>query len=816
VLVGRQRNEAGVEDVTCFSELSAIRKNMALRSGPFSVQDLELLGYSNPKEEKTNRWSIFSGTVVAGPERMTGFYLYLKANFTNNDAERACTELLSRKGRRYIVVPQSEEKRRRFINELVGGQATFFVYEELVWKKITEVFSDYITGVVDTTPRVDYYVPPREERADDPHARLDIDLFRSLTETSSDAEGQITVIRAPAGVGKTTLSRELTLDIAKQSQGRKVIPAYVEAEHWDKLKLDSLEGLWEVIENSLRKYSLRITKELFEYLLRQGYLAFIFDGFDELCDRRFSRFAGRDVLNELIALSTESSAKIVITTRPLFWEGVVGSEKLPIRILDLAPFNKQQALAYFRNVFKEDVALQKKAQATYEKLVSANKPRTLGGVKAQFVNHPICVQMIADELKRPSNDAVKGKKKTLGELDASLDVSSSSESLLYRLLWQLCDREQRRRKLRTSADKQMEAFQQLAIIAESAGFELSYCGAAGFDERDLATLKDHPLLAEVYSAGDTRLYSFRYGFLKPFFRARVLVQRIRNIGVRGARPDESTWQLMSQEAASGTETLEHMSQLLVDSDIQHVAKTYSECLRIHAKRGPELSFIFHIMRLLVDEPNQTKKERTDKLFGFLYGDSFNANREVRNLYVIGQVDRLDITSITFRDCTFADVTFTDCVAGAGTRFRKSVFSGNFDVAGSDQISWKDVEISPDCILEFPTNLVWERLIGTRVGKREEHVRDAIRLALGKFWHHGQPKLTITKIHWRSGTLGHSIYCDAIRHSMLRAGLLSEIPITGVHEGGYLFAKARLGELQRFMDNGQLTGAIREVYDDLLK
>jgi len=786
---------------------------VALRPGIFSVQDLELLGYSNPQEEKGDRWSVLSGTVVAGPERMTGFYLYLKADFTNKDAERSRNELLARKGRRYIVVPQSEAGRRRYINELFEGKATFFVYEELIWKTITEVFADYIAGLLSTTPRVEYYVPPREERTDDPRARLDVDLFQSLTESRA-TEGQITVIRAPAGVGKTTLSRELTLDIARESQQRKVIPAYVEAEHWDKLKLDSLDGLWEVIENSLRRHGLGITKELFDYLLRQGYLAFIFDGFDELCDRRFSRFAGRDVLNELITLSTESSAKIVITTRPLFWEGAVGSEKLPLRILDLAPFNRQQALGYFRNVFKEDAKLQQKAQAVYEQLGSANKPRTAGGVKAQFVNHPICVQMIADELKRSQGDRTKKTKTKLDDLDKSLDVASS-DTLLYQLLWQLCDREQHRRKLRTAADKQMEAFQQLAI-AESAGFELSYCGAAGFDERDIAALKDHPLLTLHAAADVTPLYSFRYGFLKPFFHARFLVEKIRMIGTRTAQIDEFTWKVMAQEAAAGTEILEHMSQLLVESDIQHVAKTFSDCLRIHAKRGPELSFIFHIMRLLIDEPNQTKRERTDKLFGFLYGDRFKANREVRNLYVIGQVDRLDVTSVTFQDCTFADVTFTDCIAGPSTRFRTSVFSGNFDVAGSEQSSWKDVQIAPDCILEFPTNLVWERLTGTRVAKPEEHVRDALRLALGKFWHHGHPKLTITKTHWRSGTLGHSIYCDSIRDSMLRHGLLSEIAISGVQEGGYLFSKERLAELQRFMDNGQLTGAVREVYDELLK
>jgi len=51
--------------------------------------------------------------------------------------------------------------------------------------------------------------------------------------------------------------------------------------------------------------------------------------------------------------------------------------------------------------------------------------------------------------------------------------------------------------------------------------------------------------------------------------------------------------------------------------------------------------------------------------------------------------------------------------------------------------------------------------------------------------------------------------------MLKVKVLEEIRISGVSEGGYAFV-SDVGELQQFMDNGSLTGAIREVFLELTR
>ena len=121
-------------------------------------------------------------------------------------------------------------------------------------------------------------------------------MLNWLRANDSESSSHIRVIRAPAGVGKTSLARHLTRKVAEGADKYKLIPCYVESDHWAKLRVESLDQLWAMIENSLRHFdpNLRLTQSLFEHLLKSGDLVFIFDGFDELCghDRR-GRFSPR-------------------------------------------------------------------------------------------------------------------------------------------------------------------------------------------------------------------------------------------------------------------------------------------------------------------------------------------------------------------------------------------------------------------------------------------------------------------------------------------------------------------------------------------
>jgi predicted NACHT family NTPase len=210
--------------------------------------------------------------------------------------------------------------------------------------------------------------------------------------------GNLLIVSASAGVGKTTLSRHLSVELSKRSNQYKLIPAFVESQHWKKLNIGSIDELWEVIENSIRTFSpnLRISEELFEHCLKNGKLVFIFDGFDELCGHRYSQFSPNDIMQKFSDISKESNAKIILTTRTLYWESEIKEPPQNINILKLAPFNTQQAKGYYQKFFSKDASMRDRATNMYRQLIESNIPPTTGGTRVQFVNLPLCVGMIAE------------------------------------------------------------------------------------------------------------------------------------------------------------------------------------------------------------------------------------------------------------------------------------------------------------------------------------------------------------------------------------------------------------------------------------
>jgi hypothetical protein len=227
--------------------------------------------------------------------------------------------------------------------------------------------------------------------------------------------------------------------------------------------------------------------------------------------------------------------------------------------------------------------------------------------------------------------------------------------------------------------------------------------------------------------------------------------------------------------------------------------------------------LFHTMKTMIEERTDlvTIKERTNLLFGLLSGSTYRQNQLLEKLYIIGTINKVDFTGVTIKDSVFNNVTFHKCGADEDTLFANSRFSGELNFEECDRRKWALVKLD-SCDLEPPTNLVWEGVSDQPVSNKDEHIFDALNLALCKFWHHGRFKATIRKNDWNKGTLGHSVYCKPLLRSMLSKGLVSEAHISGVQEGGYCFDRKAISDLQRFMDNRQITGRIKEVYDTLIQ
>lgn len=431
----------------------------------------------------------------------------------------------------------------------------------------------------------------------------------------------------------------------------------------------------------------------------------------------------------------------------------------------------------------------------YKKLVEGSfNPREEGGVRAQFVNLPLCVALVATYVASGGRDL----------------VSSGSRDLTAKLLLDICQREVERKQLATKPKTQIAALQEVAAYDQehvNPEFEFDLLAAAGFESADMKKLVDHPLLDCVKG----NVYRLSYEFLGPYLRALFLLSSFER---QTAELDPGALTLMRQEAKGRGYMIEHIANLVGPEGLSILG-------RVHDIVKPEdldaRSFLFQAVQALVsgDSAIKTAHDRRIQVFSTLC-QSFPDNFLVRNICITGLVDSLDLRGITFENSTFRDVTLRKCSADASTTFRRCKFSGelSFEGTDSDIAKWGSVELD-QCSSFFPASAAWSDIKGSDILPWTDQVTDALRVALAKFWYHGRPKRSIKKADWNKGILRHLNLSNPLLDAMLRFRLLEEGEISGVPEGALVFNKDSFNDLQHFMDNQQVSGKIKQVYDELL-
>jgi len=768
-------------------------------SRTMTLSDFALLGYQdqNAVVEKA-AYTIFHAKAIAGLTTVSEKFIYIKSRCTNADVLEAARHVTGETT--YVIAARTAEERLRFAQKELGERAKYFVYEDLIWERVKTLFARYLTALADGVQPPNPYVTPRPQGQ--PSEALDESLLRWLRDQAG-AHKPLWVVRAPAGVGKTTLARQIVRRIADSAEKYRLIPIYVEAEHWSRISIDSLDDLWSMIDNSLRHFDegVRITKPIFEHLLRCGDLTFVFDGFDELCGRRHSSFSPQEVIDELVRLTQEgSNARIVLTTRTAYWNSEVEETPECANIVDLAQFTKQQAIKYIEKKFANDRSLYDKAITLLNQVRAENIPPTAGGGKSQITYHPYVVALIA-------SSAVEGVEAL---------SKSGSRSELLNILFSFCEREQNRQRLETSAETQLGAFAEIAVELAVHGnnvFSAEDCAIAGIAEADLSRMGDHPLISVNGVKSDSRVFSFKYDFLPPLLIANSLCNAIVESSRNGVALNKHVVKLMEQEEQGKSHVLDHMRDVWGEEDIAHIGRCHAGLTDEHARAK---SFLFHFAKLLVNERLRpaTRRDRTDCMLQIFGNNPAERPTTVRGVYVSGSVEKFDLSGVVFEKCTFVDVTFSDCLADGSTAFRKCAFRGDFEIAGADRRTWSQVQLE-DCVMPSVTRLVWED-VGGQAGKRTtDDVLDAIQIALAKFWYHGRLKKSIQKSHWKKGMMGRIAFGNDVLRAMLKVGLLYEIHISGVQEGGYAVVSGAIPDVQQFMDNRHVSGYVRRVLDELL-
>ncbi|HEY1699853.1 MAG TPA: pentapeptide repeat-containing protein, partial [Trebonia sp.] len=183
------------------------------------------------------------------------------------------------------------------------------------------------------------------------------DLVAELVDELSSDAGRFILLLADFGRGKTFALRELARRVPASLPG--LIPIYVELRELD--KAHSVDAL--VAAHLANHGEKQIDLKAFRYMLRQGRVVLLFDGFDELATRvTFDRAA--DHLQTLLA-AAEGRAKIVVASRTQHFKSdaqvftALGERvgTLPgRRVLGIEDFGADQIRAYLQNLYGEEHA----------------------------------------------------------------------------------------------------------------------------------------------------------------------------------------------------------------------------------------------------------------------------------------------------------------------------------------------------------------------------------------------------------------------------------------------------------------------------
>ena len=297
--------------------------------------------------------------------------------------------------------------------------------------------------------------------------------------------------------------------------------------------------------------------------------------------------------------------------------------------------------------------------------------------------------------------------------------------------------------------------------------------------------------------------AFRMIFLVHNFRALAIAKTLGDLS-------DQMKKVMAREPDGTGYISEQLCGILESSDLDEVASAFRNVL---PKSREAASFLFHICKNLVDETQvTTSTERSEYLFGAIVGADFSENRSIRGWSFHGRFDRLDLRVIEFNQCNFNSVSFRNCQADHTTCFVDCKFTGDLGIEPTG--GWHNVN-RERCRDVFPTDIAWEKILNTRLSSREDQTLNILRIALGKFWYHGRPRVSMRLDDWNKGVLSKLGLAKRVLEVMLKVGLVKKITISGVSEGGIAFDRASMRDLQNYMDNQQIQGKIKEMYQLLV-
>ena len=757
------------------------------KSGPLTKTDLGFLGYVEVQTERgsdlpQDRFRVYSANTRAGIARVKHFFVYLLGSCREKEVELVAQAVASGKlsggSQIFVVYPKSISNLRAWKSESLRGK--IYVYEDLMWERLESVFNDYMSTlsgrVAEICTGMNYIHPDVFGRCE------------NFVSGKDSHEQNIIVLRAHAGVGKSALAAQIAKRLVENWRKMRVIPLLlIGRAAWKNLaqQADDRTDMWGVLSLALKLEGNEFPvkeEEFFRNFLRQGYVSFIFDGFDEL---ELPGSSPKENLEWLMDIARDSSARIIVTARSSFWDREIVDVNL--HLLELHPFDKDMAYKYFneRLCDKESDGrlLAAEAKHFYKKLVESSDN---GEDDLNFFRLPSCIGMIAEYVESG------------GDVPS---VDGDNKRMVRDFFMTILERERIRQKIDTPRRVMHNAFEQISIAMDE--FELDDILCLDLPDKyeissaDIARMKDHAFITEFKPSK----YKFKHEFLAYYLKASYVSDMLcrGDIVAQYRSKDRAFRDLIDGECYGRGQLPEKVADFLRSDDLMSVADA-------HKQADKKLkSFLIHVLieTVRLRERSADASDVSNIVFDLLGADM--KRKIVSNLCVYGQIGGISLCEWTIQNSKFAYFSMgVASIKGSPPNFVECYFEGAPDIVPHQRRFER-------CKGDKDAQLV---LAGDEQEISDYDLEDYLKTVLNRFGGYSDRAnvRTINDAEWKTGKTKSIEERFGLLDAMKKAGLVERIDTRAKIK----ISPSAIGDLRNFMENGRVEGKIKKVIEHMKK
>jgi hypothetical protein len=612
----------------------------------------------------------------------------------------------------------------------------------------------------------------------------------------------VAVLLAPAGLGKTSVARELVRSILLRPE-HDVLPLLIEPGQWPSLNPNEPVTPWSVIKHALAVSGHNaVPQESFDLFARAGCIVIIFDGLDEVGSIRGGTVTPVDVITHFRHLAVDSACRVLVTSRDGLWSEMPPEFRQPIQEFHLLPFRNQEIGRYREKRFpKPRSPARRRFDEILDTVTRTAHPYGTSRIQPEerAPAAPLILHLVATEAEENSNSGDYGLEDT------------KYKNPLYAITYGILNREHTRRNLCLTPAQQFMMISTLVIEMGDGPYELSdirtavdYAFGNSLEDTKFNVVLIHPLLKRISSG----TFCFRFDYLTHFAPAVWLCDYL-----IGDRRDTIVERYLSDIAGRSSPVSGHVADLLREIEwIPYVAAHVERMKNGDLSHRAITPFLWELAQSLMPPPNNAARSLRTLKMGNLFGKQDKDQIIFAGLPFSGPIAYMDLRRVSFKECTFQNCEWISCEAGQDTEFNNCRFKGRFVQVASPGLRSGIFDPLTEDNVDEDTRSDLENLLGRRglLTTTSAAVRGMLISLLGELRPAG---FFIPRIR-------DELCARFVGPLLVRNHIIERLVANGVLEndavGRLRVMNKHSASVMALLDNGQLNGRLRVVEQEVTK